>query len=211
MTPRCGWADAVSAAALVLCQTWSIAGILLVPAWIGTQPLLLELVHGSAVSVVSAAAFSHTAGTSPMLPIVTSVPLWAVVDTMAWWAGRRHGRLITTTMLSRGRKSADLAAWCEQFLERHGIVAVLCGPLLPVPTALVFAGCGWRRMALPLFVSVDVLGVVTRNAAFVSVGYLAHGSTVYLADLASRTSVLLTAVVLVLIILRLLLVRPWRR
>ena len=182
-------------AAVVVFQSWTIAGAALVPSVIGSHPLLLATIHGTLVTVTAAAAASTDA--SFWYVVVAPVPLWLVINTASWCAGRVLGPRIAASLVLRNPGSTRLIGPAERFVDRGRVVAVALGPLLPVPSALVHAACGWRRMPLALFLVVDMLGILARNTVFALLGVTFRAHAMDLVHTVTRFAAVITACLVV--------------
>lgn len=163
--------DTVSLAGLLVCQSWPLASAALFPTLGSSHPLLLASVNGSLAAIAVAAAFSGSAARALLLPVFTPVPLWLVVNTSSWWAGRRFGPRAADWVTRRRPKMENARTRCERLIDRHRFAVVAGAFVIPVPSALIHAACGWRRMPLASFLIADALGIVARDAVFASLGY----------------------------------------
>lgn len=190
-------ADVLCAAALIAGQAWAVLSVLVVPAWIGTRPVALEVVNGSLLSVAAAGAFVRVGRASLVVALIAPLAVWLPVDAVAWWSGRRFGPRAAGRVGRRSGGSEAAVARSERLIDRHRIATVALAPWLPVPSALLFVASGWRRLPLPLFLAADAAGTVAFNCLVVLVGYGAGEHAVSLArrvsDFAASITVALAA------------------
>jgi len=164
-------ADLVCGTAIAVCQGWSALSAVLIPAWLGTRPVLLELLNGSALSVAAAGAFvriGHAVLASALLAVL---PLWLPVDIVSWWTGRHFGPGAADWLVRHRPSSKRAVERCELLIDRYGILSVMIAPWLPLPTALMYAANGWRRLPLAVFVLADAVGTLLRAAVMLLIGY----------------------------------------
>ena len=86
-----GRADTALALLIGLYAAYSLALLPLVPALIGSHPLLLEIVSGSTLAEVTVGAQSRLGELPLWFAIVAGVPGTMAFDWIFWWAGRRWG------------------------------------------------------------------------------------------------------------------------
>jgi membrane protein DedA with SNARE-associated domain len=116
---------------------YSLALWPLVPALIGSHPLLLEIVSGSALAEVSVGAHSRLGELPLWFAVVAAVPGSMMFDWVFWWAGRRWGDRALHLLLGRDTSPRGVArrearaARLERMAERFGPVAVVLAYYLP--------------------------------------------------------------------------------
>jgi membrane protein DedA with SNARE-associated domain len=193
-------ADVLCGAALTAGQTWAILSVLLIPAWIGTRPVALEVVNGSLLSVAAAGAFVRVGRAGLVVALMAPLALWLPVDIASWWTGRRFGPRAAGRIVLRRPRIEIVVARSERLLDRHRVTAVILAPWLPVPSALLFVASGWRRLPLPLFIAADAAGTLAFNSLVLLLGYGAGGHVVSLARRISDFAASLTAVLAVVLL-----------
>jgi membrane-associated protein len=206
---RC--ADVVCLSALAACQSWVLLSALLIPALVGRHPVLLEAVNGSAIAVAVVGSFVRAGHAHVAIAVLASLPLWLLVDLVSWWAGRRFGTSVADRLLRRRLISRTSLARCENLVDRNRAAALAFAPLIPVPTALVFATCGWRRTPVSLVVAAESAGNLSRNAVYAAIGYGAGLGGARLAREVSHVAGLSTGVVIGLVFIGTVTRRLWRR
>jgi membrane-associated protein len=186
-------ADVLCGAALTACQALAVLSVLFVPAWIGTRPVALEVVNGSVVSVAAAGAFVRVGRAGLVVALMAPLAIWLPVDVVSWWTGRRFGTRTAGRLVRRRSGNETAVARSERFVDRHRMATVALAPWLPIPSALLFAASGWRRLPLPLFIAADAAGTLAFNSLVLLVGYSAGGHAVSLARRVSEFAVSITA------------------
>ena len=86
-----GRADKVIALLLGLYFAYSLALWPLVPALIGSHPLLLEVLSGSTLAEVTVGARSRLGELPLWFAVAAALPATMIFDWVFWWAGRRWG------------------------------------------------------------------------------------------------------------------------
>ena len=197
------WADAASLAGLVVCQSWPLATVALLPALGGSHPLVLAAVNGSLAAVAVAAASSHSMAQALFLPGLVPVPLWLVINTTSWWAGWRFGPAAAERLARRRtvpeNGSIRYERLTERLVDRHQFAVVAGAFLIPVPSALIHAGCGWRRMPWRRFVIADTLDILARDAVFALLGYSVKDQAVAAVHAITRVTGWIGALVIMLL------------
>lgn len=163
--------NAACGAALVICQGWVILSAAFIPVLLTTRPIALEMVNGSLLAVAAGGAFVRSGHASLVAALTAPLALWLPVDAVSWWAGRRFGVGVAKWLTVRRPGRASAVARCERFVDKYGVLAVIVGPVLPLPTALIFSATGWRRMPLALFVVLDAVGTMARGSLALAAGY----------------------------------------
>src|SRR6478672_9436615 len=102
-------ADTVIALLIGLNVAYSLALWPLVPALIGSHPLLLEIVGGSSLAEVTVGAHSRLGELPLWVAVAAGVPGTMMFDWVFWWAGRRWGDRALHLLLGRGSSPRDVA------------------------------------------------------------------------------------------------------
>lgn len=163
-----------------MCQVWSQLSVVLVPAWVGTRPVELELFNGSVIAVAAAGAFVRVGRAALAAALLAPLPLWLPVDIVSWWTGHHFGPPAANWLVRRYPASKRAVDRSERLIDRFGIASVMLAPWLPLPTALLYAANGWRRMPLLVFIAADAAGTTARAAIMVLIGYTAGAHAVTL-------------------------------
>ncbi len=190
-------ADRVCGTAIVVCQGWSALSSVLIPAWLGTRPVLLELLNGSALSVAAAGAFVRVGHAVLTAALLAPLPLWLPVDVVSWWTGRHFGPGAADWLIRHRPASKRAVERCERLIDRYGIFSVMLAPWLPLPTALLYAANGWRRLPLAVFILADAAGTLLRAAVMLLIGYTSGTTGVRVIREVSDYSAWLTGAVIV--------------
>ncbi|MCW2783804.1 MAG: DedA family protein [Marmoricola sp.] len=170
-------ADKAIALLIGLYIVYSLALWPLVPALIGSHPLLLEIFSGSTLAEVTVGAHSRLGELPMWLAVLAGLPSTMVFDWVFWWAGRRWGDRALHLLLGRASSPRGVArrearaARLERMAERFGPAAVVLAYYLPLPTVLVYAASGLAGMRLRTFLALDVLGTLLWVGPAVALGY----------------------------------------
>jgi len=199
-------ADTLIAVLIGLYVAYSLALWPLVPALIGSHPLLLEIVSGSTLAEVTVGAHSRLGDLPLWFAVAAGVPGSMMFDWVFWWAGRRWGdgalHLILgrdPTLRGRARREARVAR-LERMAERFGPAAVVLAYYLPLPSLLIYVAAGLSGMRLRTFLALDVIGALLWVGPIVGLGYAIGQPAVDVLDRIDHYSTFLTiAVVLVVI------------
>ena len=170
-------ADTVIALLLGVYLAYSLACWPLVPALIGSHPLLLEAVGGSTVADVTVGAQSRLGELPLWLAVAAGVPSMMMFDWVFWWAGRRWGDRALHLVLGRAASARQVATRdarverVERTAERFGPAAVVLAYYLPVPSLLIYVTAGLSGMRLRTFLVLDVVGTLLWVGPVVGLGY----------------------------------------
>jgi membrane protein DedA with SNARE-associated domain len=170
-------ADTTIALLLGLFVLYALAMWPLVPALIGSHPLLLEILSGSAVAEVTVGAHSRLGELPVWCAVVAGVPGSMMFDWVFWWAGRRWGDRALHLVLGRDASPGGMArrearaARLERMAERFGPATVVLAYYLPLPTLLIYVAAGLSGMRLRTFLVLDVVGTLLWVGPIVGLGY----------------------------------------
>ena len=170
-------ADKAIALLLGLYLAYSLALWPLVPALIGSHPLLLEILSGSTLAEVTVGARSRLGELPMWLAVAAGLPATMIFDWVFWWAGRRWGDRALHLLLGRGTspravaRTQARAVRLERVGERYGPAAVVLAYYLPLPTILIYAAAGLSGMRLRTFLALDLLGTLLWVGPAVGLGY----------------------------------------
>jgi membrane protein DedA with SNARE-associated domain len=201
-----GPADTAIAVLIGVCAAYSLALWPLVPALIGSHPLLLEMISGSTLAEVTVGAHSRLGELPLWFAVVAGVPGSMMFDWVFWWAGRRWGDRALHLVLGRdpspravARREARVAR-LERMAERFGPASVLLAYYLPLPSVLIYAAAGLSGMRLRTFLVLDVLGTLLWVGPVVGLGYEIGKPAVDAVHRIDHYSTLLTLVVALVLI-----------
>jgi membrane-associated protein len=178
----------------------------LVPALIGSHPLLLEIISGSTLAEVTVGAHSRLGELPLWLAVVAGVPGSMLFDWVFWWAGRRWGDRALHLFLGRDASPQGLArrearsARLERMAERFGPAAVLLAYYLPLPSVLIYVAAGLSRMRLRTFLALDAVGTLLWVGPIVGLGYAIGKPAVDVVHRIDHYSTLLTIVAVLVVI-----------
>jgi membrane-associated protein len=201
-----GRADTAIALLLGLYVAYSLALWALVPALIGSHPLLLEIVSGSTLAEVSVGAHSRLGELPLWFAVVAGVPGSMMFDWIFWWAGRRWGDRALHLLLGRDSSPRGVArrdaraARLEQMAARFGPAAVVLAYFLPLPAVLIYVTAGLSGMRLRTFLALDVVGTLLWVGPLVGLGYAIGKPAVDVVHRIDHYSTLLTVVVVLVVI-----------
>jgi membrane-associated protein len=201
-----GRTDSVIALLLGGYAAYSLALWVLVPALIGSHPLLLEIVSGSTLAEVTVGAHSRLGELPLWLAVVAGVPGSMMFDWVFWWAGRRWGDRALHLLLGRDSSPRGVArresrsARLERMAERFGPAAVVLAYYLPLPSLLIYAAAGLSGMRLRTFLALDVVGTLLWVGPVVGLGYVIGQPAVDVVHRIDHYSTLLTIAVVVVVV-----------
>jgi membrane protein DedA with SNARE-associated domain len=190
MDPRRGRTICVTA--LALQALYSLAFIPAAPSLLGRDPVLLEALRSSTAAMVAGGAFARIGEASLALALLAPLPTLLMADPFLWWAGRLWGPDVATYLGGHGARGRRRTERAVRWLERYGSWAVVLAYLLPVPSALVYAGAGWTGMRLRRFLLLDLAGTSLWVAIVVGLGYGIGRSAVHVAHAITHYSLLVT-------------------
>ena len=199
-------ADIAIALLIGVCVAYSLALWPLVPALIGSHPLLLEIVSGSTLAEVSVGAHSRLGELPLWFAVLAGVPGSMMFDWVFWWAGRRWGDRALHLLLGRDSSPRGLAkrdarsARLERMAERFGPVAVVLAYYLPLPSVLIYVAAGLSGMRLRTFLVLDVVGTLLWVGPIVGLGYAIGKPAVDVVHRVDHYSTLLTIGVVLVVI-----------
>jgi membrane-associated protein len=199
-------ADTAIALLIGVYVAYSLALWPLVPALIGSHPLLLEIVSGSTLAEVTVGAHSRLGELPLWVAVVAGVPGSMMFDWVFWWAGRRWGDRALHLMLGRDPSPRGVArrearsARLERMAGRFGPVAVVLAYYLPLPSLLIYVAAGLSGMRLRTFLVLDVVGTLLWVGPIVGLGYVIGKPAVDVVHRIDHYSTLLTIAVVVVVI-----------
>jgi membrane-associated protein len=199
-------ADIVIAVLIGAYVVYSLVLWPLVPALIGSHPLLLEIVGGSTLAEVTMGAHSRLGELPLWVAVAAGVPGSMMFDWVFWWAGRRWGDRALHLVLGgdgspRGtaRREARIAR-LERTAGRFGPAAIVLAYYLPLPSLLFYVAAGLTGMRLRTFLVLDVIGTVLWVGPVVGLGYAIGKPAVDVVDRIDHYSTLLVIAVVVVVV-----------
>jgi membrane-associated protein len=176
-------ADRVIVGGIAVAGLYSLLLLPLVPLLGSSHPALLELVRGSTASIINMGARASVGQTSFVLAVLLGVPSVMMFDWLFWWAGRRWGDRVFIWLLGRDNERAKRRlARMHWFERRFGALAVVLAPVLPIPSALVYAAVGDGGMRLTTFLILDLTGTLLWTGLLATLGYQLGQSAVDVTD-----------------------------
>jgi membrane protein DedA with SNARE-associated domain len=184
-------------AGIGLLGIYSLALLPLVPSLLGTDPLLLSALRGSTSSMVASGAFARVGEASVVLALIAPFLTLFVRPPFFWWAGKLWGRDAAQMLAGQGPRAEKWTRRVNHWAERYENVGVVLAYILPVPSALIFAGAGWVGMSLKRFLVLDLIGTSIWIGLNVGLGYAIGQSAVDVAKGIARYSLIFTVVLIV--------------
>jgi len=180
--------------ALILCLQgcYRLALLFETPSLIGTHPLLLEALRGSTSSLVAGGAFASIGRASLVLALLVPLPTLMMSDPFVWWAGRLWGPEVVDLVAGRGAAGRRGVKVAMRLIERARAWAVVLAPVVPVPSAVIYAAAGWTGMRLRWFLLLDLIGTFGWVALIVGLGYALGRPAVNVAHAITHYSLLIT-------------------
>jgi membrane-associated protein len=180
-------ADRIIVAGIALSGLYGLVLLALFPLLGSSHPALLELVRGSTASIINMGARASVGQTSFAVAVLLGVPSVMMFDWLFWWAGRRWGDRVFVWLLGRDdAKGRRRLARMRALERRFGPLAVVLAPVLPVPSALVYAAVGDGGMRLATFLVLDLAGTVLWTGLLATLGYELGQSAVDVTDAIGR-------------------------
>jgi membrane protein DedA with SNARE-associated domain len=176
-------ADRIIVVAIAISGLYGLVLLPLFPLLGSSHPALLELVRGSTASIINMGARASVGQTSFALAVVLGVPSVMMFDWVFWWAGRRWGDRVFVWLLGRDdAKGKRRLARLHALERRFGALAVVLAPVLPVPSALIYAAVGDGGMRLATFLVLDLAGTLLWTGLLATLGYELGQSAVDVTD-----------------------------
>jgi len=198
--------DVIIGVLLAVYVVYSLALWPLVPALIGTHPLLLEIVGGSTLAEVTVGAHSRLGELPLWVAVAVAIPGSMMFDWVFWWAGRRWGDRALHLILGRDPSPRGIAvrdartARLERMAGRFGPAAVVLAYYLPLPSVLFYVGAGLSGMRLRTFLILDALGTLLWVGPIVGLGYAIGKPAVDVVGRINHYSTLLAIVIAVVVV-----------
>ena len=145
---------------------------------LGTHPVVAELLNGSTVSIISAAAFAWAGNGTLAVVLLAAIPGLMKFDALYWWAGRLWGERFIMA-LPGSRRVARHMPRVQQAGRKFTWPAVVICSFLPVPRAIIYVIAGWAGMRLVTFLVLDLIGSLLWAGLLAGLGYtLGHHAVV---------------------------------
>jgi len=170
------------------------------PSLVGTHPVLLELIRGSATAMVTMGALARVGDQSLIIAVLAAIPGLMMFDWVFWWAGRRWGNRVLDLFLGNHPKAAQRTARLERIVQRWDWLAIVIAYFQPVPNVLIYAAAGWTGMRLIPFLLLDLIGSLLWIGLMVGLGYAIGQSAVDVAHAISHYALWATIALVVAII-----------
>jgi membrane-associated protein len=170
------------------------------PSLVGTHPVLLELIRGSATAMVTMGALARVGDQSLIIAVLAAIPGLMMFDWVFWWAGRRWGKRVIDIFLGNHPKAEQRTARLERIVQRWDWLAIVIAYFQPVPNVLIYAAAGWTGMRLIPFLLLDLIGSLLWIGLMVGLGYAIGQSAVDVAHAISHYALWATIALVVAII-----------
>jgi membrane-associated protein len=175
-------ADRIIVGGITAAGLYGLVLLPLFPLLGSSHPALVELVRGSTASIVNMGARASVGQTSFALAVLLGVPSVMMFDWLFWWAGRRWGDRVFVWLLGRDDANKRRLARMRWLERRFGPLAVVLAPVLPIPSALIYAAVGDGGMRLATFLILDVAGTLLWTGLLATLGYQLGQSAVDVTD-----------------------------
>jgi membrane-associated protein len=199
-------ADVLILVLISLSGLYALALLPVIPALVGSHPLLLEWISGSTLAEVTVGALSRLGELPLWVPVTAGVPASMMFDWVYWWAGRRWGDRAVHLLLGQGRSRRSVAkrearvARLERLAGRFGPAGVVLAYYLPLPTVLIYAAAGLSGMRLRTFLLLDLIGTLLWVGLIVGLGYALGQRAVDVVGRINHYSLYLSLAVFVLVV-----------
>ena len=146
---------------------------------VGTHPVALELLNGSTEAVVAGAAFARVGHGSLVVVVLAGIFGLVKFDPLFWWAGRLWGERVIVLLGGRRNRGAKYMGHVHRWGRKFTWPAMIIGPFLPIPTAIIYVVVGWAGMRLITFIILDIIGTLLWVGMLAGLGYeLGHRAVV---------------------------------
>ncbi len=189
---RVSWADVACLGGIAAGMVWYLALIPVIPSLLGTRPVLLEALNGSAPSMIAAGAFARIGRVPLVLALIAPITGLAAFDPLWWWAGRRYGTSVTQFLASHGGRTQRSTERALRLFDRYGGWTLVFAYYLPVPNNVLYAAAGWAGFSLLRFVVLDLIGSMLQIGLNVGLGYALGRSAAHAAGLVTHYSIAVT-------------------
>jgi membrane-associated protein len=186
---------------IALNTVFALAMLFLSPSLIGTDPVLLEALRGSTPALATGGAFARVGEASLVLAILAPLPALLFVTPFYWWAGLLWGPKAGAVLAGGSPKAEKWAHRSSRYIERFGGIAVTLSPILPIPSALIYAAAGWTKMSLRRFLFFDVVGMLGWIGLIVGLGYAIGHPAVHVAKEISHYGLEVTLALVVIVVI----------
>ena len=170
------------------------------PSLVGTHPVLLELIRGSATAMVTMGALARVGDQSLVIAVLAAIPGLMMFDWVFWWAGRRWGKRVVDIFLGNHPKAEQRTARLERVIQRWDWLAIVIAYFQPVPNVLIYAAAGWTGMRFITFLVLDLIGSLLWIGLMVGLGYAIGQSAVDVAHAISHYALWATIALVVAVI-----------
>ena len=151
---------------------FSLAMLPVVPALVGTHPVLLETLTGSTASMVAAGAFARVGRAPVLLAFAAPIVGLMAFDPFTWWAGRRYGPRILAFYARQGARQRRHVERAERLARRWGAWTVIFAYYIqPIPNAVIYFAAGADGMSLWRFLLLDLTGTLLWSTVVVGLGF----------------------------------------
>ena len=146
---------------------------------VGTHPVVLELLNGSTEAIVAAAAFVRIGHGSLVVVLLAALVGLMKFDWLYWWAGRLWGERLIALLSGKRNRGHKYMSRVQRWGRKFTWPAMVLAPLLPIPTAIIYAVVGWAGMRLVTFLILDAIGTLLWAGLLAGLGYeLGHHAVV---------------------------------
>ena len=182
----------ICAGILIAQGTYLLVALFTTPSLIGSRPVLLELLRPSTAALVAGGAFARVGRASLALALLAPLPVSMMSDPFVWWAGRLWGPDVVELIAGRGARERRGVRRAMRVIERARSWAIVLAPILPVPSAIIYAAAGWTGMSLGRFLALDVAGTLAWIGLIVGLGYAIGHPAVRIAHSITHYSLIIT-------------------
>jgi membrane protein DedA with SNARE-associated domain len=196
---RIGLADIACVGPIIAANIYFWASIPLGPSLIGSHPLLLSGLRGTASSMISSGAFARVGRGQLWVALLVPVPITAFAAPFSYWAGVRYGRRFLDYLAGQDPKTKRRIERGERFFARWGAWAIAFSNFLPVPNELLYLAAGESRMPLWRYAAAVGFATMTWIGLYVSLGWFIGQPAVDVAQAISHYGLWLTIGLVVVI------------
>ena len=167
---------------------------------VGTHPVVLELLNGSTEAIVAAAAFVRIGHGSLVVVLLAALVGLMKFDWLYWWAGRLWGERLITLLSGKRNRGHKYMSRVQRWGRKFTWPAMVLAPLLPIPTAIIYAVVGWAGMRLVTFLILDAIGTLLWAGLLAGLGYELGHHAVVVAQTISRYGLWISIAIVALVV-----------
>ncbi|HEY3953778.1 MAG TPA: VTT domain-containing protein [Streptosporangiaceae bacterium] len=168
---------------------------------VGTHPVALVLLNGSTEGIVAAAAFARIGHGTLLVVMLAAIPGLMKFDLLYWWAGRLWGERFIGLLSGRRKRGGRYLEWVRRRGRLITWPALVVGPFVPIPNAIIYVVAGWTGMSWITFLVLDLIGNMLWAGMLAGLGYALGHHAVVVAQTISHYGLWFTLAIIALIVI----------